>query len=591
MPRVSGASPESTHLNTLLHALIVLLDLCPPLLRRAVAGSAATLAERLGLRSAQTTRRNLAQCYPDLSPAECSALTRAVIGHSILLMFDTASAWLREPQAALTQIRVVFGEAEVDAARQARRPIIFLLPHLGNWELLNHYLGTRYGLTHMYQPARNRWLDRFVQNRRNRTGTRFVTAGRTGVRAQLEALRAGGCIGTMADQEPPVHDGVFAPFFGVPSWTGTLAPALARKTGAEVFVAWCERQADDRYAVHFLAVDRGEQTAAGLNRAIESAVRSCPVQYVWSYKRFRTRPPGEAAFYPTPTVPFSAARGVLARMGASLAGLSPRPLTRGLARTIAVGMWLLGTRFRRQSLANTHLCLAAIRPDWETIARNSWTSTGLGIADTLWVWGANPSELRSAGAEAVVQAVTGVVPGPGGVLLLAPRLGQRELVIRAMAEHAPSSEIYQPFPRPNIDALIRAQRAASGVRLLQYTRHGFDEAAAALRAGEHVIICPEQQPRLSDGTFVSFFGEPALMASGLRRLISETKCHVVLAWSEPDGERFRANAELITLPDDDAAILDVCTAALERAVLTAPRQYRWHDKRFNIRPRGARRLY
>jgi KDO2-lipid IV(A) lauroyltransferase len=34
-----------------------------------------------------------------------------------------------------------------------------------------------------------------------------------------------------------------------------------------------------------------------INQAIEDCVRERPEQYQWSYRRFKTRPEGEASFY------------------------------------------------------------------------------------------------------------------------------------------------------------------------------------------------------------------------------------------------------------------------------------------------------
>jgi KDO2-lipid IV(A) lauroyltransferase len=39
------------------------------------------------------------------------------------------------------------------------------------------------------------------------------------------------------------------------------------------------------------------EAATALNRGIEQCVRICPEQYLWSYKRFRRRPPGAAKLY------------------------------------------------------------------------------------------------------------------------------------------------------------------------------------------------------------------------------------------------------------------------------------------------------
>ena len=40
-----------------------------------------------------------------------------------------------------------------------------------------------------------------------------------------------------------------------------------------------------------------EAAARRLNAFIEDRVRECPEQYLWSHKRFKTRPPGEPGPY------------------------------------------------------------------------------------------------------------------------------------------------------------------------------------------------------------------------------------------------------------------------------------------------------
>jgi KDO2-lipid IV(A) lauroyltransferase len=82
----------------------------------------------------------------------------------------------------------------------------------------------------------------------------------------------------------------------------TLIPRLVAKTGAAVFVGYARRLPQGSgYEIHFAAaeLDGGDETAAttALNAAIERAVRAMPEQYQWGYRRFKTRPPGEARFY------------------------------------------------------------------------------------------------------------------------------------------------------------------------------------------------------------------------------------------------------------------------------------------------------
>jgi len=43
-----------------------------------------------------------------------------------------------------------------------------------------------------------------------------------------------------------------------------------------------------------------ESNVAAVNSAVEQCVRECPQQYQWSYRRFKSRPEGEASFYKKP---------------------------------------------------------------------------------------------------------------------------------------------------------------------------------------------------------------------------------------------------------------------------------------------------
>ena len=118
-----------------------------------------------------------------------------------------------------------------------------------------------------------------------------------------------------------------------------------------------------------------------------------------------------------------------------------------------------------------------------------------------------------------------------------------------------------------------------------------DANPEGVRDGQCVIVCPEQQPRPTDGRFVKFFDEPALMAVDIARLVADADPGVLLAWAEPAATSFTAHTERLSLTSDTDDILRGINEALEQMILTSPMHFRWHDKRFNIRPHGARRLY
>ena len=82
----------------------------------------------------------------------------------------------------------------------------------------------------------------------------------------------------------------------------TLVSRVLRRSGALPLFVFAERRPSGHFRVCFRAAPAGladadpQHAAASLNAGVEECVRMIPEQYLWSYKRFKTAPPGE----PTP---------------------------------------------------------------------------------------------------------------------------------------------------------------------------------------------------------------------------------------------------------------------------------------------------
>ena len=182
--------------------------------------------------------------------------------------------------------------------------MLVLTPHLGSWELGGLYLSSLAPTTALYRPPRVRGLAQFYRERRERFGARLVPADASGIRAVIQALRAGEVVGTLPDQDPGFGAGIFVPLFGVLANTSPLVPKLLAKTGAVPLFGATLRLPDARgFRVEITPAEPElgdpdlERAAAALNRGIERLVRAAPEQYLWSYKRFKARPPGGERFY------------------------------------------------------------------------------------------------------------------------------------------------------------------------------------------------------------------------------------------------------------------------------------------------------
>ena len=206
--------------------------------------------------------------------------------------------WLRpHHESCLPQVELQGREA-VDALRAQGRGLIFFSVHLGSFELAPQALAELYGpFTALYRPSRQPWLARLMQGSRQRPGLAMAPATMAGIRQMLKALRGGGSVGMLTDQVPPEGLGLWAPFFGRPAYTMTLAAKLALQSGAALVPFTVERLAGGRgYRMRFLPhlAELDAQPAPDLQRAVhlinqanEALILSLPGQYLWAYARYK----------------------------------------------------------------------------------------------------------------------------------------------------------------------------------------------------------------------------------------------------------------------------------------------------------------
>ena len=177
--------------------------------------------------------------------------------------------------------------------------VLFLTPHMGCFEITAQALALRFSelhgpLTVLYRPARHAGLGEVMTLARQRPGLEAVPTTLAGVRQMIKALRSGRAVGLLPDQVPPEGMGQWAPFFGQPAYTMTLAARLALQTSARVVLIWGERLSWGRgYRLHTQALSHElsvdlDTAVVQINQAMESLILQCPSQYVWGYARYKT---------------------------------------------------------------------------------------------------------------------------------------------------------------------------------------------------------------------------------------------------------------------------------------------------------------
>lgn len=262
-------------------------------------------------REAEVAVVNLQLCYPQLAAAARERMRREVLWHTAATLLESARIWAGR-QPPLHWVTAVVGREHLDAARAGGRGVIIAAPHLGNWELLGHYLASLGPFTLVYRPPT--WAPAEALLRRGRGGSAVeqLCARPGSVRGMLRALQQGRLLGLLPDQMPREGEGVLVELFGRPAQTMTLLARLAARAEVEVVFAYAERLPQAAgFCVHFqpappdIAAAEPVPAARALNAGIEACIAQCPPQYQWTYKRYPRcpadgspnpyRPPTDAA--------------------------------------------------------------------------------------------------------------------------------------------------------------------------------------------------------------------------------------------------------------------------------------------------------
>jgi Kdo2-lipid IVA lauroyltransferase/acyltransferase len=125
---------------------------------------------------------------------------------------------------------------------------------------------------------------------------------RGGLSDLLSELRAGRSAAVLVDLNMPKPGALFPTFFGVPAATAKTAPLLAHRVGRPLVPVFCEREERPfRFVVRFGepifpdvdAKDRDADCLRMLQAAtneLETRVRARPDQWLWTHRRWKTRP-------------------------------------------------------------------------------------------------------------------------------------------------------------------------------------------------------------------------------------------------------------------------------------------------------------
>ncbi|MGD8176269.1 lysophospholipid acyltransferase family protein [Marinimicrobium sp. ARAG 43.8] len=280
-----------------------------------------------------------------------------------------------------------------------------------------------------------------------------------------------------------------------------------------------------------------------------------------------------------------------------LIGALPLGVGRAMGATVGWMTWLSSGRSARITRQNLAHCQPHITGRArERLVRQSLTETGKTAAEAAAVWRHSWPWLqrRIRGVEGD-EALKAALAEGRGVLVLAPHLGNWEVVAPFLASYARLTALYQPPRQPGLDKLVLVGRSKPNIDMAPTNRRGVSQLLKALQRGEIVGILPDQVPEVGNGAEVApFFRQPALTMTLVHSLIQRTGCRVVSVFAQRVPKGFK----MVVLPADERIYDDdVVTSvtglnrSVEDCVLRAPVQYQWEYKRFRRLPDGYQDPY
>ncbi len=251
----------------------------------------------------RVTLTNLRLCFPEKTEAERRAIAKATYVHLARAALDHGVLWAGTGEEISRLVK--FEGLENVTTVEGNRPLIIVAPHFAGLDAAGIAFNLHVRGVSLYQKQRNPEWDAAALAGRKRFSDPVLIAkggGRHDLMAVIRAMKEGLPFYYLPDMDFGARDAIFVPFFGVPAATLAMCGRLAKVTKAKVCLCIAE-MTEEGYVVHVSApwenYPQGDDVADTVRivTELESWIRKLPDQYLWTHRRFKTRPEGEPSVY------------------------------------------------------------------------------------------------------------------------------------------------------------------------------------------------------------------------------------------------------------------------------------------------------
>lgn len=278
--------------KNLINSALKLLSLLPLSGVRAVGSLVGVIALKLSKRTSQRLRNNLLVTGLATPENIDEMVTNTAKSMGMTLAEAALIAWQKKYAYINRLFEVDDSFYQVKEILATGKNIVFLTPHIGNFELAIKYfaLNLPMKINILYKPEKDPVLNAIMLEGRTERNVIPVPTNRKGVLSLMKHLKSGGTIGILPDNVASGGDGEWVKFFGQYVYATSLTAKICQMPDTRTVLVQSVRTATGFKASCIPFNPSSQDTHEIMQELyieIEKLVREVPEQYYWSYDRFR----------------------------------------------------------------------------------------------------------------------------------------------------------------------------------------------------------------------------------------------------------------------------------------------------------------
>ena len=266
-------------------------------------------------------------------------------------------------------------------------------------------------------------------------------------------------------------------------------------------------------------------------------------------------------------------------------GVLPLSWSRALGGLAGKLSGMTNSRSCKVTRENIAICYPQLSPrEQETLVQQSLVATGT-LATEIFTVSQKPYNWLESRIHKVTggELVSSALAAGKGVVILAPHIGNWEVLGLYLKTFGPVTSLYQPPKKAYLEAFTKQFREKQGANLVPTNQRGVAKILAALKKGQITGILPDQLPNEHGRELAPFFGEPAHTMTFVQKLLQKTDSVAIYAFAKRVKNGFELvffDAPQEIYSEDLLTSLTALNKGVEQVVSHCPQQYQWEYKRF-----------